>query len=106
MKVVEKDAAVHGLLEDELKRCREVLASLKVKLDQYPKGALNIRRKRYKDKEYKYYYLVVRKNNQVINRHIPTKEAHELKKRLTERNRIREEILVYRKRIAYLDKLI
>ena len=106
MSVVEKDMAISGLLEDELRRSREVQASLEAKLAQYPKGALNLRQKRYKNKKYEYHYLVAREGDRVINRHVPAKEAVKLGKLLAERDKIRQEIRVYRKRIAYLLKLL
>ncbi|MBW1713778.1 MAG: hypothetical protein JRJ59_11580 [Deltaproteobacteria bacterium] len=106
MNVVEKDGAVQGLLEDELSRCRQVQASLEAKLAKYPKGALNVRKKRYKDKQYEYHYLVARKGDKVINRHVPAEEAAKLKKQLAERDKIRQELWTYRKRSAYLVKLL
>jgi len=56
MKVVEKDNAVRGLLKDEYRRSRDVLAALSKKAARYPKGSLNVRKKAYKGKEYAYHY--------------------------------------------------
>lgn len=106
MKVAEKDGVVHGMLDDELQRCIAVLASLRQKLEQYPKGSLNVRKKKYKDREYHYYYLVSRQGDRVINRHIPEDELPDLRKLLDLRDKCNKEIKAYKKRIAYIEKLI
>ncbi|HEX7475586.1 MAG TPA: hypothetical protein VF318_06415 [Dehalococcoidales bacterium] len=67
MKVAEKDIVVHGMLEDEYGRCREVIEALLAKMANYPRGALNVRRKQNREKEYVYHYLVRRDGKQVIN---------------------------------------
>jgi len=106
MKVAEKDPAVHGLLEEECRRCRDVLSALTEKVAQYPKGALNARKKGYKEKEYVYHYLVVREAGQVVNRHVSKVALPELQHQLEQRDKVLREIQVYRKRIAYLEKLL
>ena len=106
MKVAEKDEVVHGMLEDELQRCIDVLASLQKKAEQYPKGSLNVRKKRYRDREYRYYYLVSRHGNQVVNRHVPDGEVEELRKMLALRDKCNKEIRAYKKRIVYIEKLL
>jgi hypothetical protein len=45
MKVVEKDKLVHGMLQEELARCRSMVSSLERKLSELPKGSLHIRQK-------------------------------------------------------------
>jgi len=82
---VEKDIIVHGMLEDEYGRYREVIEALLAKAENYPKGALNVRRKQNKGKKYVYHYLVRRDGKKVINRHISEKELLELQKRIEER---------------------
>lgn len=106
MRVAENDNAVRGLLEEEYKRCREVLAALSNKEAQYPKGALNVRKKGYKGKEYAYHYLVAREAGRVVNRHIPEVELPELQRQLEQRDKCRNEMKVYKQRIAYLEKLL
>ncbi len=106
MKVVEKDNAVRGLLEAECQRCRDVLGALSKKAAHYPKGSLNVRKKRYKDKVYPYHYLVARENGRVVNRHIPKAELPGLQHQLEQRDKCRKEIQVYKKRIAYIEKLL
>jgi hypothetical protein len=44
-KVAEKDNIVHSILEDEYRRSQEVVKTLHAKAGNYPKGALNVRRK-------------------------------------------------------------
>ena len=106
MKVAEKYNAVRGLLEEEYRRCRDVLAALSEKAAQYPKGSLHVRKKRYKGKEYAYHYLVAREEGHVVNRHIPEAELQELQRQLAERDKCRKEMQAYKKRIAYLEKLL
>ena len=106
MKVVEKDNAVQGLLKEEYRRCQEVLAALSEQAAQYPKGSLNLRKKRYKGKEYAYHYLVAREGGRVVNRHVPEAELPELKRQLELRDKCRKEMQAYKKRIAYLEKLL
>lgn len=106
MKVAEKDNAVNSLLEEEYQRCRSVLSSLVEKAEQYPKGSIHVRKKIYKEREYAYYCLVAREHGKVVNRHIPHKELPHLRVQFKERDSYRKEIQVYRKRIAYLERLL
>ena len=69
MKVVEKDRVISGMLIDELKRCREMLISLKKSVSSLPKGVINERKKLYKNKLYSYYSLKYRDGKKVINKH-------------------------------------
>ena len=57
MKVAEKDIVVHGMLEYEYGRCREVIEALLAKAENYPRGTLNVRRKQNRGKEYVYITL-------------------------------------------------
>jgi hypothetical protein len=106
MKVAEKDNAVHGLLTEEYRRCRDVLKALADNVAQYPKGSLNVRKKGYKGKEYVYHYLVAREGGKVMNRHIPEVELPALRQQLERRDKVRNEMREYQKRIAYLEKLL
>jgi hypothetical protein len=106
MKVAEKDNAVHGMLDEEYKRCCNVLASLRDKVSRYPKGALNLRKKHYKGKEYVYHYLVLREGDRVVNRHVSDEVLSNLRGQLEQRDKCRQEMLIYKKRIAYLEKLL
>ena len=92
MKVAEKDIVVHGMLEDEYGRCREGhQRPFSPRRKNYPRGALNVRRKQNKGKEYAYHYLVRRDGKKVINRHISDKELPELQKLIEEREKCRKE---------------
>jgi hypothetical protein len=106
MKVAEKENAVRALLEEEYRRSREVLGALSRKAAGYPKGSLNVRKKAYKGKEYAYHYLVAREQGRVVNRHIAKAELPDLQRDLEQRDKCRKEIQAYRKRIAYLEKLL
>ena len=106
MKVAEKDNVIHGMLEEEYRRSHEVVKALQAKVENYPKGALNVRRKKSNGAEYVYHYLVRRDGDKVVNRHIAAGELPELQKQIEEREKYRKEILVYKKRMAYLEKLL
>ena len=106
MKVAEKDSAVHGMLEDEYQRCCDVLAALLKKAEPFPKGSLNVRRKQHNGKEYSYHYLVLRDGSRVINRHVSEDELPELRAQLEQRDKCKKEMQVYKKRLAYLEKLL
>jgi len=106
MNVAEKDPAVEGLLKDEHRRCLEVLAALREKVGHLPKGALNVREKPVGGKSYRYHYLVFREGGRVVNRHIPKSDLPALRVQLRERDQCRKEIATYRRRIAYLERLL
>lgn len=106
MKVAEKDKVVQGMLEDEYQRCKDALQSLKNKIKHYPKGTMNVRKKKYKGKEYSYHYLVSREGGKIVNRHVPERNIPLLNSQLEERDVCRKEIRSYEKRIAYLEKLL
>ena len=76
------------------------------RVENYPRGALNVRRKQNRGKEDVYHYLVRRDGKKVINRHISEKELPELQKLIEEREKCRKEIRAYKKRMAYLGKLL
>jgi hypothetical protein len=106
MKVVEKDKVVSGMLRDELQRCQEMLDGLEKAVSELPKGVINKRKKRYKDKVYSYHYLKYREGKKVFNRHIARKELRDISKRLELRKKYEKEIKSYKKKIAYLNKII
>lgn len=106
MKVVEKDSAVLGLLEEEYQRCQSVLAALVSKVSQFPKGSLHARKKEIKGKEYVYHYLVAREQGRVINKHIPEAELSVFLNQIEKRKKYQLEMQVYKKRISYLEKLL
>lgn len=106
MKVVEKDRVISGMLIDELKRCQEMLDSLEKSVAEFPRGVINRRKKRYKDNVYSYYYLKYREGDSVINKHIANKEVQEISKKLVMRKKYEKEIQSYRKKIAYLNKIV
>ena len=106
MKVVEKDKVISGMLHDELKRCQEMLDSLKKSVSGLPKGVINKRNKQYKNKIYSYYYLKYRNGGKVINKHIPNKEVQEILKKLEQRKKYEKEIQSYKKKILYLNKIL
>lgn len=106
MKVAENDGAVLGILEEEYRRCCDVVAALRKKMEQYPKGSLNVRRKQYNGKEYLYHSLVSRDGSRVVNRHVPAGELPELQNRIEQREKCKKEIQAYRQRMSYLEKLL
>jgi len=106
MKVVEKDRVISGMLQDELKRCQEMLNSLKKSISELPKGVINERKKRYKDRVYSYFYLKYREGKKVINEHIPNNHVKDLLKKLEMRKKYEKEIQSYKSKIAYLNKIM
>jgi len=106
MKVVENDKVISGMLQDELKRCQEMLESLEKYVSELPKGVLNERKKRYKDKVYSYYYLKYREGEKVVNKHIAKKELQDISKKLELRKKYEKEIQSYKRKIAYLNKIM
>ncbi len=106
MKVAEKDRVVYGMLEEEYHRCKETLHSLQAKIKQYPKGALNVRKKEHKGKEYSYHYLVSREGGKVVNCHVSKESIPHVRDQLKERDKYKKEITAYSKRIAYLERLL
>lgn len=105
MKVVEKDKVISGMLQDELKRCQEMLVSLEKSVSVLPKGVINERKKQYKNKVYSYYYLKYREGEKVFNKHIVKNELQNILKKLEMRKKYEKEIKLYKKKIAYLNKI-
>jgi len=106
VKVVETDKVIGGMLQDELKRCQEMLDGLRKAVSGLPKGSLSEREKRYKNKAYSYYYLKYRDGEKVISKHIPNREIQEVKEKLAMRKKYEKEIRSYEKRVAYLNKIL
>lgn len=106
MKVAEKDRVISGVLSDELKRCQEMLNSLEKSVSELPKGVINERKKRYKDKVYSYYSLKYRVGEKVVSKHISNKDVQEILKKLELRKKYEKEIQSYKKKIAYLNKIL
>lgn len=106
MKVAENDPFILSILKDEYDRCQSVLKALAEKVLLCPKGSLHLRKKLYKGKEYSYHYLVARIEGRVVNQHVPEAELDKVKSAIELRNRYEEEILNYKKRMSYLDKII
>ena len=106
MKVVERDDVVQGMLRDELKRCGDMVQSLSHAMASLPKGSLHVRKKWYKDREYRYYYLKYRDGQNAISKHIPKFKYGEVKKKLELRKKYDGEVRAYQRRIAYLEKII
>lgn len=105
--MVENDKVISGMLSDELTRCNEMLSSLEKTLLNFPKGSLNTRKKHYKNKVYSYFYLKYRgEGGKVISKHISDKDIDGIKEKLRLREKYYKEIQSYKKKIAYLSKVI
>lgn len=105
MKVVEKDHHVHGMLSEEMKRCRDMIVSLEKELLNFPKGSLHIRKKGYKGKKYSYHYLKYRQGKKSISKHVPQKELETLIQKMKARKRYEKELKSYVVRMKYLEKI-
>jgi len=106
MKVVEKDNLVHQMLREELERCRHISASLVKMLSGLPKGSLHARHKRYKRKKYKYHYLKYREGGKSISKHISDSDLEKLSEQLDARKKYMKELVPYKERIKYLEKIL
>ncbi len=106
MKVVEKDRLVDGMLQEELKRCHDMVSSLEQEIVRLPKGSLHVRKKQYKKKRYRYFYLKYREGEKSVSRHVPAPQLEALKKELDKRRDIGKEIKAYQDRIKYLEKVL
>jgi hypothetical protein len=106
MKVVEKDKLVDGMLHEELERCRGMVSSLEQEISHLPKGSLHVRKKQYKKKRYRYYYLKYREGKKCVSRHVPDRQLEALKKELEKRSIYQKEIKAYKARIKYLEKIL
>ena len=105
MKVAEKDNVVHGMLEEEYRRSQDIVKALQSKLKTIP-GRPEYPEQKVKGKEYVYHYLVRREGKKVLNLHVSQQNLPKIKKQIEEREKCRKEILAYKKRIAYLSKLL
>jgi hypothetical protein len=106
MSVVEKDVVVSGMLRDELTRCEEALSAINDAVSGLPKGSLSVRKKRYKNREYKYSYLKLREGDRVLSRHVTESAVEELRNQLALRKKYIAEAKAYGKRISYLKRLL
>jgi len=106
MKVAKRDPVIHGMLEEEQQRSREVLRVLIAKMEKLPKGALNVRRKQVQGKEYLYHYIVRREGQKVVNQHVAERNVATLLEQIAEREKCRAEIRIYKQRLVYLERLL
>ncbi|MBI5585624.1 MAG: hypothetical protein HY892_17580 [Deltaproteobacteria bacterium] len=106
MKVVEKDKLVEGMLQEELERCRVMISSLEQGMAHLPKGSLHVRKKQYKKKRYRYFYLKYREEGKSVSHHVPAPQLDALKIELDKRRNIGKEIKAYQDRVKYLEKIL
>jgi hypothetical protein len=108
MRKAETDNWIRGMLFDEYRQCQDVLAALKLKVQEYPKGKLGIRKRVNKKtlKVYEYPCLKYSNMGKIVNQHISWAEFPEIQKRLESRDKIILEIKSYQDRIRYIDKIL
>jgi hypothetical protein len=106
MTVVEKDRHIHGMLQEELERCRGMVISLKKELSNLPKGSVHRRERRYKKKKYIYHYLKYRQSGKSISKHISQKELEGVIQKLQDRKGFEKELNLYMARMKYLKKIL
>jgi hypothetical protein len=106
MKVAKIDRVIQGMLETEQRRSQDIVKALLAKAASLPRGALNIRRKQVQGKEYLYHYLVRREGKRIVNQHVAERDVEALRKQIAEREKCRQEIGVYKQRLAYLERLL
>ena len=100
------DAVVSGMLVEELERCEEALAGIEKVLSEIPKGALNVRKKVHKGKEYHYYYLKFREGGKVFSQHVAESALKQIQDKLELRRKYGLEAKAYQKRISYLKRVL
>ena len=106
MKQVENDKLVRGVLEDELRRSKEMISSLEGEAGRLTRGSLHVRRKKYKDRKYEYHYLKYWKDGRSVSVHVPDSELDRVKEELASRKAYEKEIGDYRKRVRYLERIL
>jgi hypothetical protein len=106
MKQVEKDRLVQGVLEDELRRSREMVKLLENEAADLPRGSLHLRRKKYKDRRYEYHYLKYWENGRSVSVHVPSAGLDRIREGLERRKAYEKEIREYRGRIRYLERIL
>ncbi|MHB8205655.1 MAG: hypothetical protein ACYDHG_18405 [Desulfomonilaceae bacterium] len=108
MKKAESDNWIRDMLLDEYRQCQDVLASLRSKAAEYPKGSLGIRKRVNKRtlKVYEYPCLKYSEGKKIFNRHVSWAEFSEMQKRIESRDKIILQIKSYQNRIRYLDKIL
>ena len=106
MKQVEKDSLVRGVLMDELRRSQEMFRLLESETTELPRGTLHVRRKKYKDRSYKYHYLKYWEGGKSVSVHVPRADLERIREGLERRKAYESEIGEYRGRIRYLEKIL
>jgi hypothetical protein len=106
MKQVEKDRLVQGVLEDELRRSREMVRLLESETSDLPRGSLHIRHKKYKDSRYEYHYLKYWEQSRSVSVHVPRDDLNRIREGLERRKAYEQEIKQYRGRIRYLERIL
>ncbi len=105
MKVVEKDRHIHGMLQEELERCRGMVISLQKELSNLHKGSVHKREKRYGKRKYIYHYLKYRQSGKNVSKHIAQKKLEGVIQKLHDRKRLEKEMNSYTARMKYLEKI-
>ena len=106
MKQVEKDRLVQGVLVDELRRSQEMVRLLEAEATDLPRGSLHLRRKKYKERHYEYHYLKYWENGRSVSAHVPRADLGRIKEDLEHRKAYEREIMEYRSRIRYLERIL
>ena len=106
MSVVQKDKAVHGMLQDELERCEGLSSSLEAAISELPKGSLHVRKVPSGKKKLAYHYLKFRDGARSVYKHVPERLVGELAGQIGERRKMVENFRQIKSRIKYLKKLL
>lgn len=106
MAVVKKDIVVHGMLQDELERCENWVASLEAAISELPKGSLHKRNMKYKEKVYSYHHLKLREGSKSVSKHVPQAEVAALEIQIKARQKKEKDLKQFKDRIKYLKKLL
>ena len=106
MGVVQKDKVVHGMLQDELERCKGLFNSMEAAISELPKGSLHERKVHSGEKYLVYHYLKFRDGARSVYKHVPERLVQELASQIQERRKMEENLRHIRSRIKYLKKLL
>lgn len=108
MKKAKSDNWLEGMLLDEYHQSLDILNSLKLKVEEYPKGCLGIRKRINKKtlKVYEYPCLKYSEKDKIFNLHIPWSKFPEIQERIELRKKIIVQMKSYQDRVRYLERIL
>ncbi len=102
----ENDLVLQGMLQDELDRCEEMIASLRKAVEEFPRGSLHQRQRNYKGKVSVYHYRKFRDQGKSVYQHVPAQQVAILEQKIEERRKKEAALKKFSARAKYLRKLL